>query len=171
MRTARDLAIVTLMLLAAGSRSAAAAGEAANKELVRSFTTATNAADWDALAEIVAEDFVRHSAATQGPAVNSRQAFIELQRGFLKSFPDQHVTLHRVIAEGDYVAVLATYSGTQLGPLGDMPATGRFLESPFLAMFRIDAGRIAELWVEWDNLAMLGQLGLLPTPPGASPSE
>lgn len=137
----------------------------ANKDLVHRFTAATNAADWDALAEIVAEDFVRHSAATTGPPVTSRDAFVQLQEAFLVSFPDQHVTMERLIAEGDYVAARAVYTGTQTGPMGEFPATGRRVEAPFMGMFRIEAGKIAELWVEWDNLAMLTQLGLFPPPP------
>lgn len=140
----------------------------ANKELVQQFNEATNAADWDALAGIVAEDFTRHSAASGEPQVTSRDAFIELQKGFLDSFPDQRVTLHRLVAEGDFVAVQATYSGTQTGPMAGLPATGNTVESPFLGIFRIQSGEIAELWVEWDNLAMLAQLGLFPPPPAAS---
>ncbi len=84
------------------------------------------------------------------------------------SFPDQRVTIQKLIAEGDEVAGLATYTGTHAGPIGEFPATGRSVESTFLAFFRIEAGRIAELWVEWDNVAMLTQLGLFPPPPPPS---
>lgn len=138
----------------------------ANKELVRAFTEAGNAADWDRLSELLTEDFTRHSAATEGPPVTSPEAFIRLQEGFLATFPDQRVTLERLIAEGDLVAGRATYSGTQTGPMGGFPATGRTVTAPFLAMFRVEEGRLAELWIEWDNVAMLTQLGLFP--PGAS---
>ncbi len=75
------------------------------------------------------------------------------------------MALDQLVAEGDLVAVRATYSGTQEGPLGELPATGRTVRAPFLGLFRIESGRIAELWVEWDNLAMLTQLGLFPPPP------
>jgi len=160
-------------LIVSGLLSAAAVGCGpsptaqleANKDLVRRFTEALNAANWDALDELVTEDFTRHSQATAGAHVNSREEFIELQKSFLVSFPDQRVTIEKLIAEGDEVAGLATYSGTQTGPMGQFPATGKKVESTFLAFFRIEAGRIAELWVEWDNLAMLTQLGLFPPPP------
>jgi len=146
----------------------AQADEAANKHLVREFTDATNAKDWDALARLLSDDFVRHSAATAGPPVTSRDQFIALQESFLKSFPDQKVTIDLLVAEGDYVAARAHYSGTLLGPLGGTPATGKSVNAPFLGMFRVDSGRIAELWVEWDNLNMMSQLGLFPPPaPGS----
>lgn len=134
----------------------------ANKDLVRQFTEATNSADWARLADIVADDFVRHSAATMGPPVTSRDEFVQLQQSFLVSFPDQFVTLQQLIAEGDRVAMMATYTATHSGPMGDIAPTGKSLEAPFLAIFRVDSGRIAELWIEWDNVAMLTQLGLYP---------
>jgi predicted ester cyclase len=52
--------------------------------------------------------------------------------------------------------------------MGEIPATGRSVASTFLSFFRIESGRIAELWVEWDNVVMLAQLGLYPPPPPVS---
>ena len=153
-----------LSVLAAGCAPSSSARLEANKDLVRRFTAATNAADWDALTAIVAEDFTRHSAATPGPPASSREEFVQLQKSFLVGFPDQRVTVQQLVAEDDYVAARATYSGTQTGPMGEFAATGKTVESPFLALFRIEGGRIAELWVEWDNVAMLTQLGLFPPP-------
>jgi steroid delta-isomerase-like uncharacterized protein len=165
MRTRAIGLAVTLIVMAVGCAVSPNGMLEANKELVREFTEATNAADWDRLAELVAEDFTRHSAATAGPPVTSRDQFIQLQEDFLRTFHDQRVSAEKLIAEGDLVAGLATYSGTQMGPMGDFPATGKSVHAPFLAIFRIESGRIAELWVEWDNLAMLTQLGLYPAPP------
>jgi steroid delta-isomerase-like uncharacterized protein len=164
MKSNQFVPATVLLLVTLGCAPSQTAQLEANKDLVRQFTEATNAADWDALSEILTEDFTRHSAATAGPEVTSRDEFIELQKSFLVSFPDQQVTMQQLIAEGDRVAGLATYSGTQTGPMGDMPATGNAVESPFLGIFRIEDGRIAELWVEWDNVAMLTQLGLFPPP-------
>jgi steroid delta-isomerase-like uncharacterized protein len=141
----------------------------ANKDLVHRFTTVLNAADWDALDELLTEDFSRHCQATPDVQVNSREEFKQLQESFLVSMPDQNITIEMLVAEGDKVAAYATYSGTQTGPMGDFPATGKSVKSKFLSIFRITNGRIAELWVEYDNLAMLSQLGLFPPP--AAPHE
>jgi len=100
--------------------------------------------------------------------VTSRDEFVQLQEGFLVSFPDQEVTVHQLVAEDDYVAVLATYRATHTGPMGQVPATGKAVSVPFLALFRIEDGKIVELWAEWDNMVMLAQLGLAPPP---SPSD
>lgn len=136
----------------------------ANKDLVRQFAAAINAADWGALDSLVTDDFRRHSQATPGVQVNSRAEFRALQESYLASMPDQHITIEMLLAEGDKVAGYATYSGTLTGPMGEFPPTGKAAESKFLSIFRVEDGRLAELWVEWDNLAMLTQLGLFPPP-------
>lgn len=170
MRPRALLVTTSLLLVAAACARSPCAQLEANKELVRQFTEATNGADWEALAAVVSEDFTRHSAATAGPQVTSREEFIQLQESFLVSLPDQHVTIQRLVAEGNLVAGLATYSGTHTGPMGDVPPTGLTVEIPFMAMFRIESGQIAELWVEWDNVAMLSQLGLFPPPAPETPN-
>ncbi|NNG17709.1 MAG: ester cyclase [Gemmatimonadales bacterium] len=141
----------------------------ANKDLVRQFAAAINAADWDALDSLVTEDFRRHSQATPDMQVRSRAEFRELQESFLASMPDQHITIELLLAEDDKVAAYATYAGTLTGPMGDFPPTGKSAESKFVSIFRVENGRLAELWVEWDNLAMLTQLGLFPPP--VAPSD
>lgn len=75
-----------------------------------------------------------------------------------------------IIAEGDKLAVYMTYTGTQKGPFGPFPATGKRVTPPFLGILRFEAGKIAEMWVEWDNLDMLKQLGLF-SPPSETSGE
>ena len=141
----------------------------ANKDLVHRFTATLNAADWAGLDSLLTEDFRRHSQATPGVQVTSRADFKKLQESFLATMPDQHVTIDMLVAEDDKVAGLATYTGTMTGPMGEFQPTGKRAQSKFISIFRIEGDRIAELWVEWDNLAMLEQLGLFPPP--AEPSD
>ena len=136
----------------------------ANKELINRFTQEINAGNWDALDELLTEDFKRHCQATPDVVINSREEFKKLQESFISSMPDQKITTEMLIAEEDLVAVYATYSGTMTGPMGDFPPTGKSTASKFMTFFRIEEGRIAELWVEWDNVNMLTQLGLFPPP-------
>ena len=163
--------LTTAVVLAVATSSCAPSPSArleANKDLVRTFVAAMNAADSNALDSLVTEDFHRHSQATPGVQVTSRDDFKKLQESFLATMPDQHVTIDMLVAEGDKVAAYATYAGTMTGPMGEFQPTGRRAESKFLSIFRIEDDRIAELWVEWDNLAMLSQLGLFPPPVAAA---
>lgn len=145
---------------------------ATNKALVREFVAIGNAREFDRLPEVVADTFNRHSQATPGLVITNRDAFRAFMEQDLLAFPDSQVTLHQLVAEGDRVAVWATYSGTQQGPMGGFPPSGKRMAVDFGAVFRIENGLIAELWVTWDNMAALGQLGLLPKPAveGAQPN-
>ena len=155
------IALLTMILL--GCENTAQKLEA-NKNLIQRFGEAVNTADWDTLSDLLTADFSRHCQATPDTDVKSGEEFIQLQKSFLASMPDQKVTIDMLIAEGNKVAVYATYSGTLTGPMGKFQPTGKSAESRFLAIFRIENDRIAEMWVEYDNMSMLTQLGLLPLP-------
>ncbi len=130
-----------------------------NKALIRAFVQAINDRDWDRLDELVAPDFVRHSHAAGEPGVRSREELKAFLCRELETFPDAEEQVEDLIAEGDRVAARHAFRGTQRGPLGPHPPTGKVLASTYLAIYRIEAGRIAEAWAEWDNLHGLKQLG------------
>lgn len=136
----------------------------ANKQIVRAFSDAGNRNDVEAFDTLLAPDFVRHCEATPEIAVASREDFKQFYVDTAKTFPDQQMTLDVLVAEGDRVAFWGKFSGTQEGAMGPFPPTGKRLESQIGGMFRIEAGMIAELWVTWDNLAGLVQLGHFPPP-------
>lgn len=128
-----------------------------NKRVVRAFAEAINRRDWDALDHLVALDFVRHSNAA--PGIQSREDLKRYLRNEFASFPDARESVEDVVAEGDRVAVRHSFRGTQSGPMGRYPASAKQLRADYLAIYRLADGKIAEAWVEWDNLAGLIQLG------------
>lgn len=78
---------------------------------------------------------------------------------FRGAFPDAESTAKQVIAEGDLVAVHLTGRGTHLGTFQGCPPTGREWSATCTAIYRVEAGRIAEAWINWDWLAVMEQLG------------
>jgi steroid delta-isomerase-like uncharacterized protein len=135
-----------------------------NKEIVRRMTEAINERDFDALDELVAQDIHRHSAATSGVTVENLDQFKEFLRQDLSAVPDARQEINLMLAEDDLVAGHFTYRGTQTGQMGPFPPSGKPVEAPFIGILRIADGKIAEIWVEWDNLSVLTQLGHFPPP-------
>ena len=133
-----------------------------NKAVVGQLLEAINTRNYDLLDEIVAPNFVRHCQATPDIHVKSRSELKQYLQSDLKVFPDSRIKLDMIIAEGNMIAGYFTYTATQQGPMGSFPATGRKVELGYLSIMRLENGKIAEMWVEWDNLAILRQLGLLP---------
>ena len=158
--------VLALASLVAFAGSLLAGTPAENKALIEGFVSVGNSRAYDRLKEFVAEDFVRHCQATPGLVVTNLEQFKAFMESDVKVCPDSMVELHQLVAEGDRVAIWATYSGTQEGAMGPFPPSGKKMTLEFGAIFRIEAGKIAELWVTWDNLAALAQLGHFP-PPGS----
>ena len=156
-----------LLILIVACNQTTTANLEANKKIVLQFGDAVNNNNLDALDEIVATNFVRHSQATPEVKVSSLEEFKQFARASAESIPDMTGNIEMMIAEGDFVAIYATFTGTQTGPMGPFPAYNKKMESKTMAIFRLENSKIAELWIEWDNLAMLSQLGHFP-PPGPS---
>lgn len=71
------------------------------------------------------------------------------------------------MAEGDRVVVRWTHTGTHVGEFGGIPATGKTFTIDGIDIYRVADGKLCEHWHVIDQLAMLGQLGLLPESAGA----
>jgi predicted ester cyclase len=80
------------------------------------------------------------------------------------AFPDMHMAIDDVLAEGDKVVVQTTMSGTHQGPFWGIAPTGRRFAQRQVHVFRIVAGKVAEHWAIRDDLGFLQQLGAAPAP-------
>jgi steroid delta-isomerase-like uncharacterized protein len=133
-----------------------------NKAVVlRLFDEAINERRFDVLDEIVATDFVLHSALLG--EVQGRQAYKRSVLDFLTPCPDFHATVHDVIgAEGDIVVSRLSYGGTDTGGMvSGYPASGRRFEFGAIYIWRLSHGKLVELWQEADRLRLLRQLGVV----------
>ena len=136
-----------------------------NKILVRAFVEAINQQDWRRFDELVAPDFVRHSSTFGQSLIRTREQLRAYLVSEYQTFPDALETINFLVAEGDRVAVHSHCHGTQRGPMGSLPPSGKTLSADLIGIYRVADGRIAEAWVEWDCLNGLIQLGHL-SPPG-----
>ena len=65
-------------------------------------------------------------------------------------------------ASTDSAVVEGVYTGTNTGPLGELPPTGRAVAMPFSIVMRFDdAGLINDYSVYYDQVTLLTQLGHL----------
>ena len=120
-----------------------------------------NTGDVEAIADLVTADYLEHDPlpgqGTGREGVVDR--FSMLVRGLAPRF-----TVEDVIADGDKVVVRWTNAGTHVGDFLGIPATGRPFTIGGIDIYRVAGDRLAEHWHQIDQLAMLGQLGLLPAP-------
>jgi predicted ester cyclase len=75
------------------------------------------------------------------------------------------ITVDHAIAEGDWVAGRCTSIAIHSKPIMGVAPTNKEVKTTFWDMHRFNAdGNIAETWNVMDSLAIMQQLGLVPTP-------
>ena len=133
-----------------------------NKSIVRRWIEeGWNAGNAGVVDQFYAPDVVQHDPGSPAP-VTSSAALKQYVSVFLTAMPDLHFTVDDLLAEGDKVVWRFTARGTQTGPLMNLPPTGRTGESTGIVIFRLADGKIAEVWVNYDLLGLLQQLGAIP---------
>ncbi len=86
----------------------------------------------------------------------------------LTGFPDLHVTITDVVAEGEKVAIWYTVERTHRGEFDGIRPTGKQVSWTGVDLFRIGGGKIVEARFLSDALGLLRQLGAAPP---ASPTR
>jgi len=79
-----------------------------------------------------------------------------------------HWQVEEIFSTDNRVVVRWTGSGTHVGEINGIPATGRKVRVDAISVHRMEGGKIAETWEIWDTLGFLQQLGVVPAPEGAS---
>ncbi len=74
------------------------------------------------------------------------------------AFDDLAVVDYDSVARGDIVAVRWTARGTSHGDFMGLPPTGETIQFTGVSMYRLDAGRVAEIWDTRNTLGILHQL-------------
>jgi steroid delta-isomerase-like uncharacterized protein len=133
-----------------------------NKALVERWFAALSGGASEDVANLAAADIVYHDPSPREESQTGGTEEWASDRG--QDYPDLEVTVEQVIAEGDMVASYQRYTGTQQGDVEDergVPATGLAMEWVSMGLFRIECGKIAEVWAVADDLGRLQRLGVI----------
>jgi len=76
----------------------------------------------------------------------------------LAGFPDVQHTVEAVITEGDLVVIRYRATGTHAGEFQGYAPTGKRVSWTGINIYRIECGRIAEVWSEVDAQGRIAQL-------------
>ena len=110
--------------------------------------------------EIFAPDVVQHDP--NSPPVTNATALKEYVVGLMSAFPDIHFTIENLTADGDRVVWRFDSRATHREQLMGIPATGKTAAVTGQVEFRFAGGKVAEIWVNYDQFGLLRQLGVIP---------
>lgn len=149
------------------------AEEATNKATTERFGDALNSGDAERIFKTI-DDVVAPDALIRTPLpVEATGADLakELFARLMRAYPDLHITIEDLIAEGDKVVSRNTVTGTHQGEYMGIPPTGNSVTYNEVIITRFADGRIVETWAVVDVLAQMRQLGVIPTPPEQPAAE
>jgi steroid delta-isomerase-like uncharacterized protein len=106
-----------------------------------------------------------HGTKIQGPA-----DFIPFVQRFLGAFPDMEITVQDAFGDDHNVAVRWSATMTHTGGDLGIPPTNREASVTGITIARFANGKIVAGWDNWDQLALLRQLGVVPEEPNAQPT-
>jgi len=135
-----------------------------NKELVlRHIEEVYNKEDLSSVDEIMSPDVVfRISKGGYKGSETFKQTHLYTR----KAFPDMHVTVNGVVAEGEWVVVRWTLTGTHKGEYYGAPPTNKQIDVEWASFYYFEGDKVVEVSHFVDTLTMFSQLGITPpTPP------
>ena len=131
-----------------------------NKAIVRRFfEVGPSKGDLVAANELLSPNFSLHTPLPSAPGV---QGIIDTITTCRVAFEHLDVKVEDMVAEGDKVAARFVANGIHQGSFMNLPPTGRPITMTGIEIFRIENGKIAELWAEANLLGLMQQLGILP---------
>jgi steroid delta-isomerase-like uncharacterized protein len=120
-----------------------------------------SAGDIAGFGDLVADDFVEHQGGPGFPA--TKEGTLDFFHALLEAFPDLHMNVEDVIADGDKAVARVTTTGTHRGDFMGIAPTGRTVDMQLIDIMRFDgAGHVCEHWGVADMLSLMQQLGVVP---------
>lgn len=139
------------------------AEELSNKATFKRFHEAANTGDFEHLAKTI-DEIVAPDAVIRTPLpidATGAELLKQVWAMLLGVYPDIHLTVEDVIAEGDKVVARNTVTGTHRGEFMGVGPTGKSVTYNEVFIFRFADGRVVETWGVVDVYAQMKQIGVL----------
>ena len=132
-----------------------------NKAIYRRFIEEViNGHNPERLEAFLTPDFIEHAPGVPSGLAGARQ----FTAAYFRAFPDLHLAIDDLIAEGDWVVARLTATGTHRGVFRGVAPTGKRVTITSFDAWRVQDGKCAEHWSQVDLLGILQQLGVTSVP-------
>ena len=124
-----------------------------------------NQGNLDQIDELYAEEMVREIV-PMAP-ITGRAAMRQYVQELRTAYPDLHIEIEQLLADGDRTAITFVMTGTHQGqsPTVPVPPTGKRVSVRGAIIGHYQDGRGVRETAYHDNLGLMQQLGVIPGPP------
>jgi len=161
----KNISTACVVLIALGGlfQRATAASEEEMRAAMQGMLDAVNAHDTAQMSSYWTNDIV-YDFVAQPPALNGKQEVAAFFEGVFQGAPDFHSTQTRILVSGNTMVTEAVATGTHLGEISGIPATGNNLQLAPLHIWEFEGDKIKRATEYLDMASMLMQMGLMPAP-------
>jgi len=82
----------------------------------------------------------------------------KIDEAYQKAFKIINATIQDLIAYGDKVTIRWSCHGKHVGDFFEISATNKLFDITGMSIFRLNQGKIVEVWQSWDMFGLLQQL-------------
>jgi predicted ester cyclase len=118
-----------------------------------------NKGDYRLVSEMFGPQMILHYRGRDFPL--TPEAAVETVQTWRDGFPDFHFKVEDRIVQRDKIVLRIPFTGTHLGKFWGLEPTGRKISVTETLILRIEDGKIAEMWEDYDEYGMRIQLGLV----------
>lgn len=138
--------------------------EERHKEVVREYYRIKNERDYEAVGEILSDDFTTSFARHFGEEQEFDPEYLtEKWAEYVESFPDLYYDVHNLVAEDEWVVARLHYRGTHEGELHGVEPTGEQINVNQHLSFKFKDEQIVDMHSTADFLTGLWrQIGVAP---------
>jgi steroid delta-isomerase-like uncharacterized protein len=120
-----------------------------------------NSHDIESVLNFYSPDYVGSDVGQSAPQ-HGHQGLRDMLQMYWKAFPDLQFRLTDSIIEDSRVAIVWVAEGTHVGPIMNIPPTGRKVQVRGMSVINVENGLIVRGQYIWDLAGMLRHMGLLP---------
>jgi steroid delta-isomerase-like uncharacterized protein len=135
-------------------------------QVAAAFIKAFDAGDWQQFRAPLSSDVAYEETGT-GRRTKDAEEYVQLVQGWKQAFPDAMGNIRQAISSGNTVVQEITWEGTHtgdlVGPAGTMPASGKRIAVPATVWYTFQGDQIREIHHHLDLMAMLQQIGAMPS--------
>ena len=137
--------------------------ETRNLAVVKQFLNGTHHPDLEMLSVI--DDTVSENVVTHGFPVGleprCRESYKQFFIVFRTAFTDMKFEVENFVSEGDFICCNFNVSVSHSAEFANVSPTGKRVYFTGMVMYRLQNEKIAETWLQIDQLAILAQIGAI----------
>jgi steroid delta-isomerase-like uncharacterized protein len=104
------------------------------------------------------QDYIRHDLRPGNP-LPGPEGQKKIAGDFRKAFPDLSIHIDLIFATENFVAARWTMTGTHTEKWGNIESTNKKASFSGVNLFRLENGKVKEIWNHRDDLGLMEQLG------------